>query len=113
TPRPYVDGRSSHGGYCGPAVKPIALHMVSSVAKHPKVGIPISGIGGVSSWSDAVEFMLLGATSVQVCTAAMHYGFRIVKDMVLGLENYLEDKGFASPMEMIGKTLERVQDWGG
>ena len=64
TPRPYVDGKSSHGGYCGPAVKPIALHMVSSVAKHPQVGIPISGIGGVANWSDAVEFMLLGSTSV-------------------------------------------------
>src|SRR5229473_3134936 len=86
-PRPAVAGRGSHGGYCGPAVKPIALHMVSSVAK--EVDIPISGIGGIGNWRDAVEFMLLGATSVQVCTAAMHYGFRIVRDMIEGLENYL------------------------
>src|SRR6185437_12920149 len=49
-PRPNVGGYGSHGGYCGPSVKPIALHMVSSVARHPKVGIPISGIGGVSNW---------------------------------------------------------------
>jgi dihydropyrimidine dehydrogenase (NAD+) subunit PreA len=112
TPRPYVDGKSSHGGYCGPAVKPIALHMVSSVAKHPKVNIPISGIGGIGNWRDAVEFMLLGSTSVQVCTAAMHYGFRIVEDMISGLENYLQEKGLNSPMELVGKSVPHVQDWG-
>ena len=112
TPRPYVDGKSSHGGYCGPAVKPIALHMLSSVAKHPKVTIPISGIGGIANWRDAAEFMLLGATSVQVCTAAMHYGFRIVDDMISGLDNYLAEKGMQSPMELVGKSVPRVQDWG-
>src|SRR5215510_7478013 len=85
TPRPDVGGRSSHGGYCGPAVKPIALNMVSEVAKDPEVKIPVSGIGGVGGWRDAVEFMLLGASTVQVCTAVMHYGFRIVEDMIDGL----------------------------
>jgi len=109
-PRPAVAGRGSHGGYCGPAVKPIALHMVSSVAK--AVEIPISGIGGIANWRDAVEFMLLGSTSVQVCTAAMHYGFRIVRDMIDGLENYLEDKGFSSAMEIVGKSVPRIDDWG-
>ena len=111
-PRPVEGGYSSHGGYCGPAVKPIALHMVSSVANHPKVGIPISGIGGIGNWRDAVEFMLLGATSVQVCTAAMHYGFRIVEDMITGLDNFLREKKLASPMELVGKSVPRVQDWG-
>src|SRR5437762_3799379 len=82
TPRPDVGGRSAHGGYCGPAVKPIALNMVSSVAKDPEVRIPISGIGGISSWRDAAEFLLLGATTVQVCTAVMHYGFHIVEDTI-------------------------------
>ncbi|HMF89669.1 MAG TPA: NAD-dependent dihydropyrimidine dehydrogenase subunit PreA [Candidatus Angelobacter sp.] len=109
-PRPAVAGRGSHGGYCGPAVKPIALHMVSSVAK--AVDIPLSGIGGIGNWRDAVEFMLLGATSVQVCTAAMHYGFRIVRDMIEGLENYLEDKGFSSAMDIVGKSVPQVDDWG-
>jgi dihydropyrimidine dehydrogenase (NAD+) subunit PreA len=109
-PRPAVAGRGSHGGYCGPAVKPIALHMVSSVAK--AVDIPVSGIGGIGDWRDAAEFLLLGATSVQVCTAAMHYGFRIVRDMIDGLKNYLEDKGFNSVTEMVGKSLPRVDDWG-
>jgi dihydropyrimidine dehydrogenase (NAD+) subunit PreA len=111
-PRPNVGGYGSHGGYCGPSVKPIALHMVSSVAKHPKVGIPVSGIGGVADWQDAVEFMLLGSTSVQVCTAAMHYGFRIVEDMIEGLSQYLEDKGFSSPMDLVGKSVDRIRDWG-
>jgi dihydropyrimidine dehydrogenase (NAD+) subunit PreA len=111
-PRPQVQGNGSHGGYCGPAVKPIALHMVSSVAKHPQVHIPISGIGGIGGWSDAVEFMLLGATSVQVCTAAMHYGFRIVREMSSGLETYLAQKGFASAMDLVGKSLSRIMDWG-
>ena len=112
SPRPNVGGYGSHGGYCGPAVKPIALHMVSSVAKNPNVNIPISGIGGIANWQDAVEFMLLGSTSVQVCTAAMHYGFRIVKDMIEGLDQYLADKGFSSAMEVVGKAVDRVRDWG-
>ena len=86
--------------------------MVSSVAKHPQVNIPISGIGGISNWRDAVEFVLLGATSVQVCTAAMHYGFRIVRDMIDGLDNYLEERGFNSAMDLIGKTVPRIEDWG-
>ena len=109
-PRPAVAGRGSHGGYCGPAVKPIALHMVSSAAK--AVDIPVSGIGGVANWRDAVEFMLLGSTTVQVCTAAMHYGFRIVRDMIEGLENYLEDKGLSSAADLVGKSLLKVDDWG-
>src|SRR5207237_5161511 len=78
TPRPDVGGRSAHGGYCGPAVKPIALHLVQQVASEPGA-LTISGIGGVATWRDAAEFILLGCQSVQVCTAAMHYGFRIVE----------------------------------
>ncbi len=109
-PRPAVSGRGSHGGYCGPAVKPVALHMVSSVAK--AVDIPVSGIGGIANWRDAVEFMLLGAASVQVCTAVMHYGFRVVRDMLEGLENYLEEKGFSSAMDIVGKALPQIDDWG-
>ena len=81
-PMPTVDGKGTHGGYCGPAVKPIALNMVAEIARDPETpNLPISGIGGISSWRDAAEFMVLGAGSVQVCTAAMHYGFRIVSDL--------------------------------
>ena len=111
-PRPVVDGQSSHGGYCGPAVKPIALNMVSAVAKHSKIGIPISGIGGISSWQDAAEFLLVGAASVQVCTAIMHYGFRIVEDMIDGLSNWMDEKGFRTLDDVRGRSLDRIRDWG-
>jgi dihydropyrimidine dehydrogenase (NAD+) subunit PreA len=110
-PIPHVDGKSSHGGFCGPAVKPIALNMVGSCARDAQVGIPISGIGGISDWRDAVEFMLMGSTSVQVCTAVMHHGFRIVADMIEGLSNYLDARGIGAVSEIIGKTVPRFVDW--
>jgi dihydropyrimidine dehydrogenase (NAD+) subunit PreA len=111
-PYPNVNGMAAHGGYCGTAVKPIALNMVSELARDPEFNIPISGIGGINTWRDAVEFMLLGAGNVQVCTAVMHYGYRIVEDMIDGLNNYLDDKGFASVNDIIGKSVGRVTDWG-
>ncbi len=111
-PYPNVNGMAAHGGYCGPAVKPIALNMVSELGRDEEVNIPISGIGGISDWRDAVEFLLLGANNVQVCTAVMHYGYRIVEDMIDGLNNYLDEKGFASVHDIIGKSVERVTDWG-
>lgn len=111
-PHPNVNGMSAHGGYCGPAVKPIALNMVSQLARDPHFSIPISGIGGISSWRDAAEFILLGAGSVQVCTAVMHYGYRIVEDLIDGLNNYLDEKGFESVGELVGRSAERIKDWG-
>ena len=112
-PRPNVDGRSSHGGYCGPAVKPIALNMIQQVNTDHVDGapIPMSGIGGVSNWRDAVEFFLLGCGTVQVCTAAMHYGYRIVEDMIDGLSNWMDAKGFATIDDFRGLSLPRVTDW--
>ncbi|WP_371933372.1 NAD-dependent dihydropyrimidine dehydrogenase subunit PreA [Halobacillus litoralis] len=109
---PNVAGKGAHGGYCGPAVKPIALNMVAECARHPKINVPISGMGGVSSWREAVEFMLMGATGVQVCTAAMHHGFSIIEDMVDGLDNYLDEKGIDSVMDLVGKSVEKYSDWG-
>ena len=109
TARPNVDGKSSHGGYCGPAVKPIALNMVQQVASD--VAIPISGIGGIGTWRDAAEFILLGCGTVQVCTAAMHYGYRIVEDMIEGLEGWMREKGFASIEDFRGLTVPRVTEW--
>src|SRR5437762_4679425 len=94
-PQPTVDGKGTHGGYCGPAVKPIALHMVAEIARDAKTrGMPISAIGGIATWRDAAEFMALGAGTVQVCTAAMHYGFKIVDDMIDGLSNWMDEKGY-------------------
>jgi dihydropyrimidine dehydrogenase (NAD+) subunit PreA len=110
-PEPNVAGLSSHGGYCGPAVKPIALNMVQSCAADPEVQLPISGIGGISNWRDAAEFIALGSTSVQVCTAIMHFGFRIVQDMIEGLGDYLDSKDMKSVNELIGKAVPTLQKW--
>ncbi|WP_336782191.1 NAD-dependent dihydropyrimidine dehydrogenase subunit PreA [Paenibacillus illinoisensis] len=109
---PHVGGKGAHGGYCGPAVKPIALNMVAECARHPEVGVPISGIGGISDWRDTAEFLLMGATGVQVCTAAMHHGFRIVEEMIDGLNDYLDEKGLSSVAELVGQTVPRYSDWG-
>ncbi len=111
-PHPNVNGKAAHGGYCGPAVKPIALNMVSELARDAEFNIPISGIGGIATWRDAVEFMLLGAGNVQVCTAVMHYGYRIVEDMIDGMNAYLDEKGFKSASEIVGLSVDRVTDWG-
>ncbi|CAN5413266.1 NAD-dependent dihydropyrimidine dehydrogenase subunit PreA [soil metagenome] len=113
--RPNVGGKGGHGGYAGPAVKPIALHLLSAVASDPEVqkaNLAISGMGGIETWQDAVEFMLLGSTSVQVCTAVMHWGFRIVEDMIEGMSNWMDDKGFKTCNDFIGASLPRISSFG-
>ncbi|MCF8886176.1 MULTISPECIES: NAD-dependent dihydropyrimidine dehydrogenase subunit PreA [Priestia] len=109
---PHVAGKGAHGGYCGPAVKPIALNMVAECARSPFINVPISGMGGVSNWQEAVEFMLMGATGVQVCTAAMHHGFRIVEDMIQGLNYYLDERGIEKVSDIVGKAVSKYSDWG-
>jgi dihydropyrimidine dehydrogenase (NAD+) subunit PreA len=111
-PLPRVANFSTNGGYCGKAVKPIALHMVGALAREQDFNIPISGIGGVSDWRDAVEFILLGSTSVQVCTEVMLRGYRIVEDMIEGLSNYMAEKGFDTIDSMVGKAVPAFSEWG-
>jgi dihydropyrimidine dehydrogenase (NAD+) subunit PreA len=111
-PIPVVGDASSHGGYCGPAVRPIALRMVAELARDPECPLPICGIGGISTWRDAAEFLALGAGSVQVCTAAMHYGYRIVDDLIEGLDEYLEGQGMKSVNELVGRALPAFKEWG-
>ena len=109
---PAVGEQGTHGGYCGPAVKPIALHMVAEIGRDPQTaGLPISGIGGIGSWHDALEFIALGAGSVQVCTAAMVYGFKIVQEMISGFAAYLDQKRFASVADVCGRALPSVTEW--
>ena len=111
---PNIGGRGGHGGYAGPAVKPIALNMLSTLATDDVVAasrLPISGMGGISTWKDAAEFLLLGASGLQVCTAVMHYGFRIVEDLCDGLSNWMDAKGFASIDDLKGKALHRISDF--
>ena len=107
-PLPTVGGMSAFGGYSGPAIKPVILRFVAELAKDPKLGLPISAIGGVVSWVDAVEYLLLGARTVQVGTAGMFYGFRIIDDFLSGVENFMIEKGFASVSEMIGISLPYI-----
>ena len=105
-------GKGSHGGYCGPAVKPIALSMVSEIARDPDThGMPISGIGGVTTWRDAAEFLSLGAGNVQVCTAVMTYGFKIIDEMTSGLSRWMDDKGYTSVEDVVGRAVPNVTDW--
>ncbi len=108
---PNVDGKSSHGGYCGPAVKPIALSMVQQVKSDPSATLPLSGMGGIASWRDAAEFLLLGCSTVQVCTAVMHFGYRIVEDMQDGLLDWMKSKGFATIDDFRGRSLPNVLEW--
>ena len=111
-PTPTVDGVGTHGGYCGSAVKPIALNMVAEIAKSPDTGnMHISGIGGITDWKDAVEFMALGSNAVQVCTAAMVYGFRIVEDLIDGMSEWMDEKGYKSVAEFTGSAVPQVKDW--
>ena len=112
SPEPSIDGKGSHGGYCGPAVKPIALNMVAEIARDAETaGLPISGIGGVTTWRDAAEFLALGAGNVQVCTAAMTYGFKIVEDMIEGLSNWMDQGGHTDLDSVIGRAVPNVTDW--
>ncbi|MEV8468499.1 NAD-dependent dihydropyrimidine dehydrogenase subunit PreA [Fluviibacterium sp. DFM31] len=112
SPEPSIDGKGSHGGYCGPAVKPIALNMVAEIARDAEThGLPISGIGGITTWRDAAEFIALGCGNVQVCTAAMTYGFKVVQEMAAGLSEWMDEKGYASIADFQGRAVPNVTDW--
>ena len=107
-----IDGMGTHGGMCGPAVKPIALSMVSEIVRDPQTaGLPISAIGGITTWRDAAEFIALGAGNVQVCTAAMTYGFKIVQEMISGLKSYMDEKGYATIEDFRGRAAPKMTEW--
>jgi dihydropyrimidine dehydrogenase (NAD+) subunit PreA len=112
TMSPAVAGHGSHGGYCGPAVKPIALNMVAEIARDAQTrGLPISGIGGIGTWRDAAEYIALGCGTVQVCTAAMVYGFKIVQEMIDGLEAFMDERGYRRIGDFQGLAVRSVTDW--
>ncbi|MGO9774103.1 MAG: NAD-dependent dihydropyrimidine dehydrogenase subunit PreA [Roseiarcus sp.] len=107
-----IEGKGTHGGMCGPAVKPIALSMVSEIARDPETAdLPISGIGGVTTWRDAAEFIALGAGNVQVCTAAMTYGFKIIDELTSGLKAFMAGKGYRRIDDFRGRAIPTVTDW--
>jgi dihydropyrimidine dehydrogenase (NAD+) subunit PreA len=93
-------------------VKPISLHMVAEIGRCKETaGLPVSGIGGIGTWRDALDYLALGAGNVQVCTAAMAYGFQIVQEMIDGLSNYMDQMGFATTADFQGRALRTVTDW--
>ena len=106
---PAVRGQGAVGGYSGSAVRPIALRFVAELGLNPALrGMHISGMGGIETWRDAAEFLLLGARSLQAATAVMQYGYRIIEDLKQGLNLYLAEKGFASLSEMSGLGLDHL-----
>ena len=104
-PMPTVEGHTVPGGYSAQAVKPIALRMVSQLGLGLPKGITISGIGGIENSHDAIEFMLLGASTVQICTGVMLQGVKMVDELQEGLAKFMTDKGFNSVQEIVGKSL--------
>lgn len=108
---PNVNGSSMVGGYSGQAVKPIALRFINDLAKSPELkGLHISGMGGIESWVDATEFIALGASSLQVTTSVMEYGYRVVEDMISGLKAYLSLKGIKNLKDLKGCATNTVVD---
>ena len=105
-PKPSVSGISAFGGYSGPAIKPIALRCVAQAAKSTK--LPISGVGGISTWEDTIEFFMVGASTVQLCTAVMFKGYRIIDRLKDGVSDYLRDKGFDSIKDIVGHVLPKL-----
>ena len=86
--------------------------MVADIARDAETrGLPISGIGGVTTWRDAAEFMVLGAGNVQVCTAVMTYGFKIVQEMISGMSQWMDEKGYESTADFVGRAVPNVTDW--
>jgi dihydropyrimidine dehydrogenase (NAD+) subunit PreA len=111
-PFPTVNGKGTHGGYCGSAVKPIALHMVAEIARSQTTqGLDISAIGGITTWRDAAEFIALGANALQVCTAAMLYGFRIIEDLNDGLSDFMDERGYKTIEDFRGLAVANTVDW--
>lgn len=109
SPMPVVNGKSSISGYSGPAIKPIALRFITQMKQHPELkDIPISGIGGIVTWQDVLEFLLVGSSTIQVTTAVMEYGYRIVEDMASGLSHFMEEKGIERLSGLVGKALPNI-----
>jgi len=107
-PKPNVAGKGAMSGFSGPAIKPIGLRCVTELAQCKELQLPISGCGGIETWVDVVEYLLCGASTIQVTTGVIHYGYRIVEDMAEGLSDFMTEKGFNSVSEIVGKALPNI-----
>ncbi len=110
TPRPNVGGIGASSGYTGPAVKPIGLRFVSDLARCKELNLPISGMGGIETWLDALEYLLAGASTLQVTTGIIHYGYGIVEDLAEGLSDYMDQKRISKVSDLVGKCLPRLHE---
>lgn len=106
-PKPNIFGVGAISGTSGPAVKPIGLHFIADMAKEERLGLPLSGMGGIETWIDALEYLLLGASTVQVTTGIIHYGYRIIEDLIEGLSDYLVQAGINRAQDLVGRSLDR------
>lgn len=107
-PKPNVAGRGALSGYTGPGIKPIGLRCVAELASNRELRLPVSGCGGIETWVDAVEYLLCGASTLQLTTGVIHYGYRIVEDMIEGLSDYLDERRLPSLQALVGKALPRL-----
>ncbi|NOY13803.1 MAG: NAD-dependent dihydropyrimidine dehydrogenase subunit PreA [Deltaproteobacteria bacterium] len=110
TARPKVAGIGAISGTSGPAVKPIGLRFIADLAKCEKLGLPLSGQGGIETWIDALEYILLGSSTVQVTTGIIHYGYRIVEEMIEGLSDYMAERDVERVADLVGKALPTLQE---
>ena len=109
TAMPVVNGKSSISGYSGAAVRPIGLRFIAQMKQHPLLkDVQLSGVGGIETWRDALEYILVGAHNIQVTTAVMQYGYRIVEDMISGLSIYMEEHGVKKVADLVGKALPNI-----
>ncbi|MDR3295186.1 MAG: NAD-dependent dihydropyrimidine dehydrogenase subunit PreA [Clostridiales Family XIII bacterium] len=109
TAMPVVDGKSSISGYSGAAIRPIALRFAAQLAQDEELkGVELSGIGGIETWRDALEFLLLGCRNLQVTTAIMQYGYRIVEDLISGLSHFMDERGYGRVEELLGRALPNI-----
>ncbi|OGS52500.1 MAG: hypothetical protein A3J79_04715 [Elusimicrobia bacterium RIFOXYB2_FULL_62_6] len=111
-PKPNVFGKGAISGYSGPAIKPIGLRFIAEMAANKKLNLPLSGMGGVETWVDALEYILAGATTVQVTTGIIHYGYRMVGDMIEGLSDYMVQKNVKHVSELVGKAIPYLHETG-
>ena len=109
-PKPNVFGKGAISGTSGPAVKPIGLNFIATMAQNDELGLPLSGIGGIETWIDALEYILLGASTIQVTTGIMHYGYRIVEDMVEGLSDFMAERGIKQVSDLVGIALPNLHE---
>ena len=108
-PKPNIFGIGAVSGTSGPAIKPIGLHFIADMAQCEALALPLSGIGGIETWIDALEYLLLGAATIQVTTGIMHYGYRIVEDMIEGLSDFMQQRHITSVTDLVGKALPNLK----